>query len=286
MPYFLGREAPPASLTCTSQKCFRTLDIDEVGRDGHHLTFFEMLGNFSFGQYFKAGAIEYATDVHPEPPASWTGTASGRPCTQATRRSSSGRTRSRSRSGRRSGCRPSGSSRSRAPRTSGRWAGRGRAGPTPRSTGTGGRSTAAAIPTCAPACPRCDRFLEFWNLVFMEYEQHPDGTLTPLPKQNIDTGMGLERLAAIVQDVRSVYETDGYQSIMDWVAAESGVAFGDVRAGDQGAPRPGRPRARDDVPRRRRRQALERGPRLRAQARDPPRRPAGADDRARGRSGA
>ena len=84
-------------------------------------------------------------------------------------------------------------------------------------------------PTCAPACPRCDRFLEFWNLVFMEYEQHPDGTLTPLPKQNIDTGMGLERLAAIVQDVpnRSVYETDGYQAIMDWVAKESGVAFGE-----------------------------------------------------------
>ena len=87
-------------------------------------------------------------------------------------------------------------------------------------------------PTCAPACPRCDRFLEFWNLVFMEYEQHPDGTLTPLPKQNIDTGMGLERLAAIVQDVpnRSVYETDGYQAIMDWVAAESGVKFGDSPA--------------------------------------------------------
>src|SRR5215218_2617076 len=62
MPYFLGREQPPAPLTTTSQKCFRTPDIDDVGRDGHHLTFFEMLGNFSFGQYFKAGAIEYATD--------------------------------------------------------------------------------------------------------------------------------------------------------------------------------------------------------------------------------
>ena len=82
-------------------------------------------------------------------------------------------------------------------------------------------------PTCAPACPRCDRFLEFWNLVFMSYELHPDGTLTPLPAQNVDTGMGLERLAAIVQDVRSVYETDGYQAIMDWVAHESGVAFGE-----------------------------------------------------------
>ena len=136
-------------------------------------------------------------------------------------------------------------------------------------------------PTCAPACPRCDRFLEFWNLVFMEYEQHPDGTLTPLPKQNIDTGMGLERLAAIVQDVpnRSVYETDGYQAIMDWVAAESGVAFGDSRRGDEGASRPRRPRPRDDVPRRRRRHAVERGPRLRAPPDHPPRRPAGADDR-------
>ena len=61
----------------------------------------------------------------------------------------------------------------------------------------------------------------------MEYEQHEDGTLTPLPQQNIDTGMGLERLAAIVQDVHSVYETDGYQAIMDWVAKESGVAFGE-----------------------------------------------------------
>ena len=62
MPYFLGREAPPAPLTTTCQKVFRTPDIDEVGLDGYHLTFFEMLGNFSFGQYFKEGAIEYATE--------------------------------------------------------------------------------------------------------------------------------------------------------------------------------------------------------------------------------
>src|SRR5213592_4634724 len=62
MPYFLGREQPPALLTTTSQKCFRTPDIDEVGLDGHHLTFFEMLGNFSFGQYFKEGAIEFARE--------------------------------------------------------------------------------------------------------------------------------------------------------------------------------------------------------------------------------
>jgi len=85
-------------------------------------------------------------------------------------------------------------------------------------------------PDCAPACTRCDRFLEFWNLVFMSYEQHADGTLTPLPKQNIDTGLGVERGAAILQDVRTVYETDGYQRIMAWIAAESGVAYGDSPA--------------------------------------------------------
>ena len=66
MPFFLGLEPPPAQLTTTSQKCFRTVDIDDVGLDGHHLTFYEMLGNFSFGQYFKEGAIELATEFIQE----------------------------------------------------------------------------------------------------------------------------------------------------------------------------------------------------------------------------
>jgi alanyl-tRNA synthetase len=90
-----------------------------------------------------------------------------------------------------------------------------------------GEERGCGEPDCAPACTRCDRFLEFWNLVFMEYELHTDGTVTPLPKQNIDTGLGLERGAAILQNVRSVYEADGYQRIMDWIAAQSGVAYGD-----------------------------------------------------------
>src|SRR5205823_1042501 len=76
-------------------------------------------------------------------------------------------------------------------------------------------------------CTRCERFLEFWNLVFMEYELHGDGTLTPLPTQNVDTGMGIERTAAILQGVMTVYETDVYQAIMRWIAEESGVAYGD-----------------------------------------------------------
>jgi alanyl-tRNA synthetase len=82
-------------------------------------------------------------------------------------------------------------------------------------------------PDCKPACPRCERFLEFWNLVFMAYELHPDGKLTPLPKQNIDTGLGLERGAATLQGVATVYETDGYQSLMRWIAERSGVSYGE-----------------------------------------------------------
>ena len=82
---------------------------------------------------------------------------------------------------------------------------------------------------CAPGC-ECERFLEFWNLVFMEYELHEDGTVTPLPKQNVDTGMGLERAATILQDVIATYDTDGYQEIMSWIAGESGVAYGDSEA--------------------------------------------------------
>src|SRR5438552_11669364 len=90
-----------------------------------------------------------------------------------------------------------------------------------------GEEHSCGEPDCRPSCTRCERFLEFWNLVFMSYELHADGKLTPLPKQNVDTGMGVERTAAILQNVMSVYETDGYQAIMRWIADESGVAYGD-----------------------------------------------------------
>src|SRR6188508_3017295 len=226
MPYFLGLEPPPALLTTTSQKVFRTVDIDEVGLDGHHLTFFEMLGNFSFGQYFKEGAIAFAKEfvlehmkldwdrvwvtVHAGDPQLKLGPDEaaielwqqvGMPLERIVP----------------------------LPSSENFWSvgGPGPCGPDSEIYWDWGLEHGCGNPSCAPACPRCDRFLEFWNLVFMEYEQHADGTLTPLPAQNVDTGMGLERIAAIMQNVRSVYETDGYQTIMDWVAQESGVAFGE-----------------------------------------------------------
>jgi alanyl-tRNA synthetase len=229
MPFFLGLEPPPAPYTTTSQKCFRTVDIDEVGLDGHHLTFFEMLGNFSFGQYFKEGAVEYAREfmqdrmkldwerlwvtVHAGDPQLKLGPDEvaielwrkvGMPIERIVP----------------------------LPTSENFWSvgGPGPCGPDSEIYWDWGEEHGCGEPDCAPACPRCNRFLEFWNLVFMSYELHADGTLTPLPKQNIDTGLGLERGAAILQDVMSVYDTDGYRQIMDWIAAESGVAYGDSDA--------------------------------------------------------
>jgi alanyl-tRNA synthetase len=225
MPYFLGLEAPPAPLTTTCQKVFRTPDIDEVGLDTYHLTFFEMLGNFSFGRYFKEGAIEYATEfiqqrlqldwgrvwvsVHagdpelklgPDEEAIGLWQAVGMPPERIVP----------------------------LPSSENFWSvgGPGPCGPDSELYWDWGEETGCGTADCLPGCTRCERFLEFGNLVFMSYELHGDGTLTELPSKNIDTGWGLERVARVVQDVASVYDTDGYQLIMDWVAEQSGVAYG------------------------------------------------------------
>jgi alanyl-tRNA synthetase len=225
MPFFLGREPPPAPMTTTAQKVFRTVDIDEVGLDTYHLTFFEMMGNFSFGQYFKQGAIEYATEfirdrlqldwgriwvsVHAGDPELALGPdqeaidfweAAGMPPERIVP----------------------------LPSSENFWSvgGPGPCGPDSEIYYDWGEEVGCAG-GCLPGCSRCERFLEFWNLVFMAYELHPDRTLTPLPKQNIDTGLGLERAARIVQDVASVYDTDGYQRIMRWIEETSGVAYGE-----------------------------------------------------------
>jgi alanyl-tRNA synthetase len=226
MPYFLGREPPPAPLLTTVQKCFRTLDIDEVGLDGSHLTFFEMLGNFSFGQYFKEEAIDLAWEfvfdhLKIDPERFWVSVFAGDPelglgedsvaydhwvkIGQPTERIVF------------------------LPRTENFWSvgGPGPCGPDTEMYYDWGEEHGCGEPDCRPSCTRCERFLEFWNLVFMEFELHVDGKLTPLPKQNVDTGMGSERTAAILQDVMTVYETDVYQAIMRWIAEQSGVAYGD-----------------------------------------------------------
>src|SRR5437762_2366112 len=226
MPFFLGREPAPAPLLTTVQKCFRTLDIDEVGLDCSHLTFFEMLGNFSFGQYFKEGAIDLAWEfvleqLKLDPERFWVTVFAGDPelglgedqrafdhwvkIGQPTERIVF------------------------LPRTENFWSvgGPGPCGPDTEMYYDWGEEHGCGEPDCEPSCTRCERFLEFWNLVFMEFELHADGKLTPLPKQNVDTGMGIERTAAVLQNVLTVYETDVYQAIMRWIADESGVGYGE-----------------------------------------------------------
>jgi alanyl-tRNA synthetase len=226
MPYFLGREPPPAPLTTTAQKCFRTVDIDEVGLDTYHLTFFEMLGNFSFGQYFKQGAIEFATEfirdrLKLDWDRTWVSVHAGDP------ELGLGPDEVAIELWEQVGLPPE--RIVRLPSSENFWSvgGPGPCGPDSEIYWDWGEETGCGEADCKPGCTRCERFLEFWNLVFMEYELHPDGTLTPLPTQNIDTGLGLERTAQIVQNVPSVYDTDGYQRIMSWIAETSGVAYGD-----------------------------------------------------------
>src|SRR5690242_16045131 len=226
MPFFLGREPPPAALTTTAQKCFRTPDIDEVGLDTYHLTFFEMLGNFSFGQYFKEGAIEYATDfvqnhLRLDWNRIWVSVHAGDPELKL------GPDEEAIALWEKIGIPPE--RIVPLPSSENFWSvgGPGPCGPDSEIYYDWGAEAGCGEPDCQPGCTRCARFLEFWNLVFMAYELHADGTLTPLPAQNVDTGLGLERAAQIVQQVPSVYDTDGYQRIMAWIASESGVAYGE-----------------------------------------------------------
>ena len=224
-PYFSGARTPPAPLLTTVQRVFRTVDIDVVGVDGYHLTFFEMLGNFSIGEYFKEGAVELAWEYMTEHlkidlDKLWVSVFAGDPglglgedevAVAAWEAVGLGRERIVG-----------------LPRSENFWqAGEtGPCGPCSEMYYDRGEALSCGTADCGPGCS-CERYLEFWNLVFMEFDLGADGSLTPLPKPVIDTGMGLERTAAIQQGVISVYETDGYQALMDWIEAESGVAWRD-----------------------------------------------------------
>jgi alanyl-tRNA synthetase len=224
-PVFLGIESPPGPRATTVQKCFRTTDIDSVGLTARHLTFFEMLGNFSFGDYFKDGAIDLAWEFVTEhlgfpTEQIWATVFAGDPelglgedevAVQGWLRVGVPADRIKG-----------------LPRSENFWqlGPTGPCGPCSELYYDRGPEHGCGRPDCAPGC-ECDRFLEFWNLVFMEFDLHEDGALTPLPTQNIDTGLGVERGAALLQGVHSVYETDGFAAIMDWVAAETGTRYGE-----------------------------------------------------------
>jgi alanyl-tRNA synthetase len=224
-PYFLGLEEPPAERLTTVQKCFRTTDIDEVGLTARHLTFFEMLGNFSVGDYFKDGAVDLAWEFVTEHmrldrERLWATVFAGDP------ELGLGEDEVAVAAWERIGIPPE--RITRLPRSENFWqAGpTGPCGPCSELYYDRGAEHGCDRHDCAPGC-ECDRFLEFWNLVFMEFDLADDGTLTPLPSQNIDTGLGVERGAVVLQDVHSVYETDGFQHVMDWVATETGTRYGE-----------------------------------------------------------
>lgn len=210
-PYFLGTRPPPAPRVTSCQKCFRTPDIEEVGDPSHH-TFFEMLGNFAFGDYFKAEAIAYAWElltqdfglaadriwpsVHPDDAVAedlW--------------------------------LRVAGIPRRRVCHLADNWW-------QPGPTGPCGFDSEVYVDWGAPcSCGRddcrpddqCggDRWSEVWNLVFLEFDQRPDGTRMPLPRPGVDTGMGLERMAAVLQAVRSNYDTDLFAPIVAGLASRA-----------------------------------------------------------------
>ncbi len=224
-PYFLGLEEPPARLLATVQKCFRATDIDEVGLTARHLTFFEMLGNFSLGEYFKDGAADLAWEfvterMGLEREQLWATVFAGDPDLGL------GEDGVAVAAWERIGVPPE--RIVRLPRSENFWqAGpTGPCGPCSEIYFDRGPEHGCDRPDCAPGC-ECDRFLEVWNLVFMEFDLGDDGTLTPLPSQNIDTGLGVERGATVLQGVHSVYETDGFQHVMDWIGAETGTRYGE-----------------------------------------------------------
>ncbi|MFC1931724.1 alanine--tRNA ligase, partial [Chloroflexota bacterium] len=215
-PYYLGEAVPPDTRLASCQKCFRTTDIESVG-DTSHLTFFEMLGNFSIGDYFKQEAISWAWEfvtrrLGLSPERLWAtvyldddesfrywrelGVPEQRILRFGEKDNFWG---------------PAGDS--------------GPCGPCSEIHYDFGEEVGCGQSTCAPNC-ECGRFSEIWNLVFTQYNQDKEGKRTPLPKPNIDTGMGLERTVAAVAGKASVYETELFTPLLECISELSGKKYG------------------------------------------------------------
>ena len=222
-PYFLGLAEPPSRRLASCQKCFRTTDIDSVG-DATHLTFFEMLGNFSVGDYFKHEAIDWAWEFVTQrlkllPERLWVTIyldddeafscwqQIGFPEDRILRFGEEDNFWG-----------PAGDS--------------GPCGPCSEIHYDFGEEFGCGKPECKPNC-ECGRFSEIWNLVFTQYNQAPDGKRSPLPRPNIDTGMGLERVTAATQSSPSVYDTDLFIPLIDSICDLVDKEHGKDKAADQ-----------------------------------------------------
>ena len=216
-PYFTGDEIPPRNRVTTCQKCIRTPDIENVGKTARHGTFFEMLGNFSFGDYFKKEAIpwawEFCTRVMEIPEDKiwitiyldddeafkiWNEDV-GIPKEKIVRMG----------------------------KEDNFWEhGLGPCGPCSELYYDRGEEYGCDSPTCGVGCD-CDRYVEFWNLVFTQFDKDEAGNYNPLPKPNIDTGMGLERLAVVMQGVGTIFEIDTVGHVLNYICKKAGVNYGD-----------------------------------------------------------
>lgn len=215
IPYFRGERKPEHTRLATVQRCLRTTDIEKIGHTARHLTFFEMLGNFSIGDYYKREAIPWAwefvtKELDIDPDSLWVSVfldddeafdiwhkQAGVPEHRIVRLGEEENFWSMG---------PTGP-----------------CGPCSEIHYDFGQDLACG-PDCGVGCD-CDRFLEIWNLVFMQYNRDEAGELHPLPKKNIDTGMGLERVASVLQNVTTNFETDVLKTLIDQVAALSGVDY-------------------------------------------------------------
>jgi alanyl-tRNA synthetase len=216
-PYYLGIQQPEFTRAVTSQKCVRTNDIENVGRTARHHTFFEMLGNFSWGDYFKKEAItwgwEFLTEVIGlEPERLYATIYKDDEEAYSVWRNEVGLPENKI---------------YRFDKDENFWfmGNTGPCGPCSEIIYDQGPEFSCGKPTCDVGC-NCDRYLEIWNLVFTQFDLQEDGTLVPLPKKNIDTGMGLERLTSIVQRVRTDFETDLFKPLIDHICAMTGVTYG------------------------------------------------------------
>ena len=214
--YFTGEEEPPRNRVCTCQKCIRTPDLERVGHTARHGTFFEMLGNFSFGDYFKAEAIEWCWEfltkeleipenllwpsIYEQDDESydiWVNHIGVNPDHVV-----------------------------RMGKADNFWEhGTGPCGPCSEIYFDRGEKYGCGDPNCKPGC-ECDRYMEIWNNVFSQFNNMGDGTYEELAQKNIDTGMGLERLACVMQGVDNMFEVDSIRRIIDKVCEISGKTYG------------------------------------------------------------
>lgn len=216
-PYFTGKEVPPAKRVTTCQKCIRTPDIEQVGQTARHGTFFEMLGNFSFGDYFKMDATkwawEFATEVLEMPKDRiWVSVYNDDYEAADIWINHVGVSKDRI---------------VYLGKDDNFWEiGTGPCGPCSELYYDRGEEYGCGSPDCAVGCD-CDRFVEFWNLVFTQFDKDENGTYNKLDHPNIDTGMGLERIACIMQGTTSIFEVDTIRKVLDAAAEIAGVKYGE-----------------------------------------------------------